>query len=354
MRRWAEGEPELAQLLEEAVPGLWGTMERLQAIPMEGDGSDRKFFRIRQGPRRMVAVLSPRKVGLGVDENDSYFLIGHHLKSRGVPVPRFFWGDSQKGRFLLEDVGDCHFQVFALRGIVDLSRLYDGALAVLAHLHQHAPEGFDAGFCFDTPVYDPSFVYSRELEYFRNSFLNDLLELEVSEEDLRRDFEDLAAAAGTGERRWVIHRDFQSRNLMIFRGRIRLLDFQGMRYGPPAYDLASLMLDPYVGLPGGVQGKLVRQYWRRVHRFLGGTECRFWERYQAVRLSRNLQALAAYGYLGKMKGKRRFLGFIPRAWSRLMDWIQGPCRGRYPRLQCCLERIEKKGILRKSQLLRDT
>ena len=36
-----------------------------------------------------------------------------------------------------------------------------------------------------------------------------------------------------------MHRDFQSRNLMVHQGRLWLIDFQGMRFGPPAYDLAG-------------------------------------------------------------------------------------------------------------------
>jgi len=345
---------DLAHLLDEVVPGLWGSTDRAGALPMPGDGSDRRFFRIRAGTRRMVAVLSPRKEGSKVDENDSYFLIGTHLWSRGVPVPRFYWGDPLRGCFLLEDVGDCHFQSLAVRGLADLDRLYRRALRLLVHLHRYAPEGFGAGFCFDTAAYDPRFVYTRELEYFRTSFLNSLLNLGVPEEELRQDFEDLAQAAGTGENQWVIHRDFQSRNLMVHRGRLRLLDFQGMRYGPPAYDLASLVVDPYVCLPGAIQERLVWEYWKQTRRFLGESRQRFWDRYRAVRLSRNVQALAAYAFLGKAKGKNRFFRFVPRAWKQLFAWVKGPCRGRYPRLERRIEQVERQGILRKVQLFRDT
>jgi len=347
-------EEDLAHLLDEVLPGLWESTDRARVLPMPGDGSDRRFYRIHRGARRMVAVLSPRKEGSKVDENDSYFLIGTHLASRGVPVPRFYWGDPLNGCFLLEDVGDCHFQSLAVRGPSDLEHLYGRALRLLVYLHRHAPEGFDAGFCFDTAVYDPRFVYTRELEYFRTFFLNSLLNLEVPEEELRRDFEDLAEVSGTDERQWVIHRDFQSRNLMVHGGRLRLLDFQGMRYGPPAYDLASLVTDPYVCLPVGIQERLVWEYWKQARRFLGGTRERFWDRYRAVRLSRNVQALAAYAFLGKTKGKNRFLRFVPRAWKQLFAWVKGPCRGRYPRFERRLEQVERQGIPRRVELFRDT
>ena len=48
---------------------------------LAGDGSDRRFFRVRQGERHFVALLAPRKAPSGLDENDSYWLIGRHLLS---------------------------------------------------------------------------------------------------------------------------------------------------------------------------------------------------------------------------------------------------------------------------------
>ena len=61
----------------------------------------------------------------------------------------------------------------------------------------------------------------------------------------------------------VIHRDFQSRNIMIRGQALRLIDFQGMRFGPPAYDLASVLIDPYVGISPELESKAVALYWSR-------------------------------------------------------------------------------------------
>ena len=56
-----------------------------------------------------------------------------------------------------------------------------------------------------------------------------------------------------------IHRDFQSRNIMILGDRHYLIDFQGARKGPIQYDLASLLIDPYVELPDTIQ-TILRDY----------------------------------------------------------------------------------------------
>lgn len=312
--------------------------------PLQGDASDRKFFRIHQGSRHYIALMSPRKTLGGIDENDSYFHIGNHLCKHKLPAPRILWSDLDEGHFLLQDVGDCHLQRHVANRRTDTHGTYRRVIRLLTRIHRLVPEGFQPDFCFDTAVYSPEFVYQRELQYFRNAFLNGYLGLEVAEEDLRHDFENLAEAAGSNGRSLVMHRDFQSRNLMVYQNRLWLLDFQGMRFGPPAYDLASVLIDPYVALPRRLQEQLCRFYWTGAVGFLGGAYQQFLASYEAVKLCRNLQVLAAYAFLGTEKGKRQFLRYIPTAWRQLDDWSRGRQGGRYPELQrtlCSIRGLKK-------------
>src|SRR6185312_10810347 len=48
--------------------------------------------------------------------------------------------------------------------------------------------------------------------------------------------------------KFVCHRDYHSRNLMLKLGRIYVIDFQDARLGPLQYDLVSLVHDSYVNL----------------------------------------------------------------------------------------------------------
>jgi hypothetical protein len=293
-----------------------------------------------------VVLISPRQKLQGIDENDSYLRIGRYLHAQGIPVPGILWADVAKGWFVLEDLGDCHLQRRATRGRIDQLACYRSVIGLLAKLHERAAAGFDMDFCFDTPVYSPEFVFERELEYFRLSFLIGCLGLEVSASELRDDFHRLAETAGVRIARQVIHRDFQSRNLMIWRGALRLIDFQGMRFGPSVYDLASLLVDPYVRLPNRIQDELVRMYWQKAHRFLGCSLHSFRQHYVTLRLARNLQILGAYGFLGIAKGKTGFLRYIPAAWQSLLGWLHGPCRGMYPALQRVIAGASQSQALR--------
>ncbi len=307
---------------------------------LAGDGSDRQFFRIRQRDLRWVLLHSPPERDSAGGEDLSYLLIGTHLLSRGVPVPQILWSDLSRGLFVLEDLGDCHVQKLALRPMCRPDPLYAGMLKLLVHLHQRSRAGFRESFCFDTPVYDAAFIYARELEYFRKAFLVGCLNEEIDESDLRADFENLAESAGKFPPSLVFHRDFQSRNVMMIRGTLKIIDFQGMRFGPPTYDLASMLLDPYVSLDERLQRRLVRAYWKMTQNLWEGRFGDFKASYEAVRLCRNLQVLGAYGFLGLQKGKTQFLKYIPCAWDRLLSWLGGPVKGRYPLLERTVRRAE--------------
>ena len=315
--------------------------ERVEVTALKGDASDRRFFRIRQNSKHFIGLISPRKKQTGIDENDSYFLIGRHLRRHDLPVPRILWEDLRSGLFLLEDLGDYHLQRHVKRGRIDVSHIYRRVVRLLVRLHRSFPAGFQTDFCFDTDLYSPSFVYQRELEYFRSSFLNDYLGMGIGEEDLRSDFENIAEQAGMNDRSHLMHRDFQSRNIMVHRGSLWIIDFQGMRFGPPAYDLASLLLDPYVSIPIRLQGLLADYYWTGARHFLGCTHRQFDSTYRAARLSRNLQVLGAYGFLGITKGKREFLQYIPRAFKELKGWLKHSCEGKYPKLEKVVAGVKK-------------
>jgi len=324
----------------------------IRLIP--GDGSDRRFFRVRRRSFHCVVLISPRRKMQGVDENDSYLRIGQHLHARGLPVPKILWADADKGCFLLDDAGDLHLQRHANRGGIAPLPLYGRVLRLLVDLHRKAPDGFDSNFCFDMDLYDAPFIYERELEYFRKSFLVGCLGLDAAAEDLRGDFERLAESAGCRNRSHVMHRDFQSRNIMVHDGSLKLIDFQGMRFGCPHYDLASLLVDPYVHLTQDVQAHLAELYRVGSRSFLGGSVSTFREKYTAVRLCRNLQILAAFSHLGFVRNKRQFLRYIPGAWRELRIWLGGPCRGRYPQLDKWVETADRlrKPLLRRLRSVR--
>ena len=121
--------------------------------------------------------------------------------------------------------------------------------------------------------------------------------------------------------RVLVHRDFQSQNIIVRHGQAYLIDFQGMRTGLPEYDLASLLYDPYVDLAAGERDELAEYYCEK-QRGNGVVANDFREILRLCAMQRLMQALGAYGFLGLVKGSESFLKFIPAALKSLCSVAQ--------------------------------
>jgi hypothetical protein len=117
--------------------------------------------------------------------------------------------------------------------------------------------------------------------------------------------------------RVLVHRDFQSQNIIVRNGEAYLIDFQGMRPGLAEYDLASLLYDPYVGLPEAERGELTAYYRARQLENGSAINGEFDLKLRLCAMQRLMQALGAYGFLGLVKGHKHFLKHVPAALKSL-------------------------------------
>ncbi len=63
---------------------------------LAGDGSDRRYYRLLGSPT-VVLLFHPFPPGGEVNENDSYYLVGRHLRAHGVPVPEIYVLEHESG-----------------------------------------------------------------------------------------------------------------------------------------------------------------------------------------------------------------------------------------------------------------
>ena len=87
-----------------------------------------------------------------------------------------------------------------------------------------------------------------ETDYFRENFLKEHCALDIAVlKGLDMEFHTIAEEC-LSHPQLMIHRDFQSQNILFKNCEVRVVDFQGARIGNIAYDLMSLVNDPYVVL----------------------------------------------------------------------------------------------------------
>jgi len=160
-------------------------------------------------------------------------------------------------------------------------------------------------------------LYRWEQDYFFEHCLGAALREQLDAASVARlrgsgAWGEIAAELAAWPRR-LVHRDFQSQNILIHHGRAMLIDFQGLREGLPEYDLASLLYDPYVRLSSTERTELW-EFYQTLAPAVPVTR----RRLTLCALQRLVQALGAYGFLGLQRNKPAFLTHIPAALESLL------------------------------------
>ena len=118
----------------------------------------------------------------------------------------------------------------------------------------------------------------------------------------------------------LVHRDFQSTNVLWHRNRPWLIDFQGMRRGCALYDLASFLYDPYVNWGNAVIDGCIRAYAQAA----GADEAHVRRTLPYAGAQRLMQAIGAYHRLASV-GQPRFLKFVSVARARAAALAEAVC-----------------------------
>jgi N-acetylmuramate 1-kinase len=316
----------LIHFLEQRLYPAIGYRGRLRLKTLQGDGSDRKIYRLRAGAKTYIVVSHPRGGKGSPSENDSFYYIDGHLKSKGLPVPEIYAYDARGGHFLLEDFGDLSLErvVHQTRNPQKIIKIYRTILDLLLNIQWEGRLGFDPNLCYDTPLYDGLFSWNRESRYFMKAFLQGYLKHGPLSVQVVGELKAMALQVDREKTRCFLYRDFQSRNIMVRSSGIGLIDFQAGRLGPPQYDLASLLIDPYVQLPWELQQELIDYYTHRLAALLPINPKAFRIHYETMALQRNLQILGAFAFLSRVKGKTYFENYIPAALGSLKRRVSGP------------------------------
>ncbi len=283
--------------------------------PLKGDGSDRQWSRLKMGTASMIVVDHGIRERARTNEADAFVNIGRHLYDRGIPVPQIYDGDTFSGYVFLEDLGNLDLQTMVQHtdNPEKITGYYQSVIDLLTAFSASGAQQFETSWAYQTPRYSKALILENECRYFVEAFLNTYLGLEISYDDFKKELEYLADNALQHALDGLMHRDFQSRNIMVKNDDFYFIDFQGSRLGPIQYDLASLLIDPYVQLPPDIQAQLLKYAVDKIKTNLKLNARNFRRCYRYCRLTRNLQILGAFGYLSRIKAKSYFEQYIPPA-----------------------------------------
>ncbi|MBW2410456.1 MAG: phosphotransferase, partial [Deltaproteobacteria bacterium] len=304
-------------------------------IRLKGDGSQRGWYRLKVDGYSLIMADHGIQIHENTAEIDAFVNIGRHLFNARLPVPQIYDDDRFAGLVFLEDLGDLDLQG-AIRREPDPEAIrvwYQSIIDILIEFSIGGAAGFDPAWAYQTPSYDKNLILEKECRYFVEAFLNGYLGHRDSFASYKSEFKRIADKALESPVMGLMHRDFQSRNIMCKKNRFYLIDFQGARLGPLQYDLASLLIDPYVDLPPALQSRLLDYCSHRVSQRTGTAGDEFRECYRYCSLSRNLQILGAFGYLTRVMRKNQFERYIPAALKSLSRQLSGGIGEAFPGLR---------------------
>ncbi len=304
-----------------------GGLTHATLIALPGRGSDRTFERL-QTPRTSSILV--RYDDSARPENAHYASHARFLSRHGVRVPEVLLDLPDHKATLYEDVGGVSVEDIA----VDMSErkriaLYKRILDQIVTLHS-IPRRATARLELEPPFDAKLFRWERDL--FAEHFLCGRLNLPP--EDIHRIGKELAALSNSllAAPQVLLHRDMQSSNVLIKGRRLSLIDFQGMRMGPAAYDLASLLCDPYVMLDAALQEKLLDYYLKQAPHADATRDT-----FHAAAIQRLAQALGAFGRLSALPATRRFARHIQPACEMMLRILE--VEGGLPQLRAALTSI---------------
>lgn len=277
---------------------------------LDKGGSGRLYYRVKMGESSMIFA----KYNNHREENLHFVDIARFLDRCGIQVPRIFHHDAEEGLIWMQDLGTEDLWAFRDSDWSVRRALYESALRQVAKLHSHATR-MASSAKLKLQIEFNETLYLWEQEYFFEHGVTGLMGVpgeEASEMAASPVFLALVKRL-SGLPRYLVHRDFQSQNILIHEATAWLIDFQGMRPGLPHYDVASLLYDPYVTISEEERQELVAFYIDAAG--AEGLDVRkdFEEIFLGCAAQRLMQALGAYGFLGLKCGRPAFLRHVPAA-----------------------------------------
>ena len=281
-----------------------GPLDAMTAEALPHRGSARTFTRLRSGPASAVLI----RYSTEREENALYAQHARFLRRARIPVPRVLADDPERGVTLFEDVGTLSLLHIAHRDSSQRTRrAYRKLLDRVHALHRRGTRALERDPIDMMKPFGPA-LYRWERELFQRYVLAcpSRQTLEAAEQIMR----DLARVSRRLARfePVLLHRDLQSSNVYFPSGRPVLIDFQGMRLGPAAYDIASLLCDPYVSLSARQQDELLDYYSDKDDRAAGDMQAFSW-----AAIQRLAQALGAFDRLSRLPGGESFAEYVQPA-----------------------------------------
>jgi N-acetylmuramate 1-kinase len=303
-------------------------VSRFVFFTLKGDASDRSYFRVhyylKSNPKEKSSIIVMQLKEVNPEKEPDFNRMQNFLKHLDIPVPEILYYDSERGLLFLEDGGDMHLEDINRNSSINIILWYQKAIDLIVAMQTRVTQNMRT-YC---PAYALKFDVEKlmwEMDFMIKHYIQGFLKRE-----LHRDEESKVRTALLGlcetlaeEERVFVHRDFHSRNLMIRKNAIMLLDFQDARMGPRQYDLVSLLKDSYVTLKEETRNELLNYYLQRMEQEQAQpiVHAPFLKIFDSMSIQRNLKAIGTFAFQYMEHKNERYLKYLDPTLQHIRDTI---------------------------------
>ncbi len=280
--------------IEELSLRLFESKKGIKTEPLAGDASARHYIRVSFSDGSQAVFMVTRDK----NEADRFIEITNLMEKLGAQTPKIF--GSSENILAMENLGNTLLQE-KVKGAseTELLKEYKLHLDDLVEFQARSIDYKDRGMkCFKLEFDCAKLM--QEVEFTDEYYLKEYLGVKPESKALlsmRKGWENIAHRLAE-KMEALAHRDFHSRNIMLCKERRVWIDYQDARMGRLAYDVASLLLDPYADIPTYLSDKLANYYFEK----LSGRGVAPWDHdtfidlYELSGLQRVYKALGTFGY----------------------------------------------------------
>ncbi len=271
--------------------------EKYELEALKVDASFRKYFRLKTEASTFIIMDS----SLDKDSIYPFIDISVRLLKAQVEVPRILSQNIREGFLLLSDLGTQHLA--DILNPMSVKLLYMKGIAEIIKMQKIDTEGME--------IYDSAFMLS-EMNLMEEWYLRQHKHTFLNEEELTnlgKLLDVILDEVSSQPQGLFMHRDFHSRNIMLVKGKLFIIDYQDAKVGPLTYDLVSMLKDVYVEYDDDLIREMALEF--KALKGLDVSDEQFLRWFDFMGLQRHLKILGIFSRLNIRDGKSRYLDDIP-------------------------------------------
>ena len=292
-------------------------LKKIDLLPIPGDASLRKFFRItnKKGKNKILIKCKKEKFKNLI----LYSAINKYLRKNKILAPKTFTKNYDKGYIIIEDLGDKSF-FNILKKTKNKLKVYKKIVDLLLKIQKIKPNkeiSISSNKKYNFPYYNINNLH-KESDLFVDWYLPLIKKKSQKKLKIKQQLNKLYKKINL-KNKFFVHRDFHVSNLMKFKKKIGVIDTQDALIGNPAYDLLSLIDDVRLITSNKLKNKIYDYYMKKSSKIFNFDKEKFKNDFNILSVQRSLKIIGVFSRLYLRDGKKKYLKLIPYTWKLLQN-----------------------------------